>query len=40
MIAINKHRANPKSWYFKMPNAPYSNRYQTFKNLQQYENNN
>ena len=27
MIAINKHSAKPKIKCFKMPNAPYSNRY-------------
>ena len=31
MIAINKHRAKPKYWCFKMPNAPYLNRYHTLK---------
>jgi len=27
MIAINKHSAKPKDWYFEMPNAPYLDRW-------------
>jgi len=27
MIAINKHSAKSKIWCFKMPNAPYLERY-------------
>ncbi len=37
MRAINKHNANPKIWSVKMPNAPYSNRWQQMmKNLFQF----
>jgi len=27
MIVINKHSAKLENWSFKMPSAPYSNRY-------------
>jgi hypothetical protein len=31
MIAINKHSAKLKNWSVEMPNAPYSNRWATYK---------
>jgi hypothetical protein len=31
MIAINKHRSKLKDWSVEMPNAPYSNRWRSYK---------
>ena len=33
MISINKHSTKLKNWRFKMPNAPYLNRYEQLHHL-------